>query len=79
MVKPGHVTSLTAIYGILPYVGWDCISECCGWNSIVGPLLGAPFIAHSAAIKARAHGGIQYFSSAFTTNVCMIWMGYITS
>ena len=56
-----------SINGLLPYVGWDFISECCGCNSIVGPLLGAPFIAPSAAIKAHGHGGIQYFSSVFTT------------
>ena len=58
---------LQTIYGFSPYVRLDFISECCGWNSIIGPLLVAPFIAPSPAVHARGQWGMQYFTSAFTT------------
>ena len=64
---PKNVTPLQDINGILPYIGWDFIPECCGWNSIVGPWLVAPCIVPSPAVERHGHGGMQYFSSVFTT------------
>ena len=65
--KPGDVSFLRAINGLLRYV-----VSILFFNALVGiqlpsPVLVTPFIAPSVAIKAHRHGGMEYFSSVLTT------------
>ena len=42
-----------------PYVGWDFISECCGWNTIIG-ILNNPILQ-----QLQLNGGMHYLTLVF--------------
>ena len=67
--KPGNVTYLQAINELVVYSGWDFISECCGWKSIVGHLLVAPLpILYSLQLMVECSNLISPHSTFHNVN-----------